>query len=127
MATHLKSPAKDACIAKAEIIENLASVGCTDHEIAIKLGVSEQSLKRHADGPLKKGRADLRISLRRQLVKLAMAGNLGASIWLSKQYLGMREPAKEMIVEDKRVPLFHPKELAQLKDDLRNDTDVTTT
>lgn len=127
MATHPKSPARDVVVAKAEIIENLASVGCTDSEIATKIGIAETSLKKHGCDPLKKGRADLRISLRRQLVKLAMAGNLGASIWLSKQYLGMREPAKEMIVEDKRVPLFHPKELAQLKDDLRNDTDVTTT
>lgn len=100
-------PAKDATLT-AEQIEQLAAVGCTDHEIALLAGVSEGTLKRSFDPQLKKGRANLRETLRTAQVRKALGVLVEKQtedgpvvyqtppdntmlIWLGKQYLGQAD------------------------------------
>lgn len=72
-------------------VEDLASCGCTDKEIAIRLGISESTLQRKARAELAKGRAKLRESLRAAQVRVALSGNIAMLIWLGKQYLGQTD------------------------------------
>jgi len=75
----------------ADQIEELAAIGCTDDEIARVAGVSEATLCRHFDAHLKKGRADLKIRLRRRQIQRAEEGSDTMLIWLGKVYLGQRD------------------------------------
>ena len=69
----------------------LASIGCTDLEIAEAAGVSRSTLQRTFGVQLKEGRASLRTRLRKAQVDSALAGNTTMLIWLGKQYLAQRD------------------------------------
>lgn len=75
---------------------SLAQVGCTDEEIASHLDCSPDTLTRRYADLLKKGRAQLRMSLRRAQVKKALAGDNTMLIWLGKILLGQKEPRTEI-------------------------------
>lgn len=82
-----------------EKIKNAAYVQCTIQEIACIFDVDSETLdaacrrefgetfstfhKKHSEG----GKS----SLRREMYKKAMAGSVPMMIWLSKQYMGMKE------------------------------------
>ena len=103
-------PQKTATLTN-EQIEQLAAVGCTDTEIALLAGVSENTLQRSFGALLKKGRSNLRSTLRTAQVRKAL-GVLAERetpdgtvvyqippdntmlIWLGKQYLGQRDKAE---------------------------------
>lgn len=81
-------------------VEALRAIQCTDEEMAAVFGCSVPTLERRKvkDPKFAKayfdGTAKGRVSLRRTLFKQAEAGGKGAvtaAIWLSKQYLGMRD------------------------------------
>jgi hypothetical protein len=72
-------------------ILSLAQVGCTTEEIAFHLECSKDTLERRYAALLKKGRAQLRMSLRRAQVKKALAGDNTMLIWLGKILLGQKE------------------------------------
>ena len=80
-----------------EKAEKMASIGCTDEEIGLLLGCSTDTIgRRKKDDPefaekLEKGRAHLRMSLRRKQYSLAMKGNPALLIWLGKNMLGQSE------------------------------------
>lgn len=74
-----------------EQVEYLASIGCTDEEIAHTAGVSRRTIQRRCGAALKKGRASFRIELRKAQINLALRGNASMLIWLGKQYLGQRD------------------------------------
>lgn len=69
----------------------MASIGCTDEDIAAVAGCSRSTVQRTFDAQLKEGRASLRTRLRKAQVDSAMAGNTTMLIWLGKQYLGQRD------------------------------------
>lgn len=85
----------------AKLVEQLASIQCTDLEIAAICGVSHDTLlRRKNDDPeflemLEQGRAKGRVSLRRMQWKAATTGNPTMLIWLGKQLLGQRDKAEE--------------------------------
>jgi hypothetical protein len=60
-------------------------------ECAQLLGVSTDTLTRHYIGKIKEARTDRNLRIRLKLFNLAMDGNVGALIWLSKQWCGMRD------------------------------------
>lgn len=68
-------------------------VGCTLNEIAHITGVSPDTLARRFADAIKKGRAQVAMSLRRKQIELALKGNGNATmlIWLGKQLLGQRD------------------------------------
>lgn len=81
-------PRKDVDI---KMLEGLAKIGCTDEEMATLLGVSSDTLVRRFADHIKRGRAEMKMSLRRLQIKLAEGGNATMAIWLGKQNLGQKD------------------------------------
>ena len=75
-----------------DMVEKLASIQCTQQEIASFLGCSVDTLQRDETfcGLYKKGQENGKMSLRRMQYKLAEK-NPTMAIWLGKQYLGQRD------------------------------------
>lgn len=69
-------------------VERMAALGCTVDEIAGVFRCSGRTLQRHFCHPLERGRAMMRIALRRKQFELAEAGDCTMLIWLGKQLLG---------------------------------------
>ena len=82
---------------KLPLVRKLASIQCTDEEIAAGLGCSQDTLARgrqrdqELDAAIIDGRANGRMSLRRAQYQKALDGNPTMLIWLGKQILGQRE------------------------------------
>jgi hypothetical protein len=77
-------------------IEKLAQIGATQHEMAHFLGVSTGLIEERLSRPefraaWDRGQANLKLSLRRQQVKLADTGNVTMLIWLGKQLLNQSD------------------------------------
>ena len=88
-------------IVDIEILKNLASIGCPDYEIASVLNVSARTLKRNYAEIInqykEKGKASLRKKMWDKAVK---KDNTNMQIWLSKNYLGMKDRTQtESVVE----------------------------
>lgn len=75
-------PQKDI---KEEDVIRLASHNGTADEIASTLGCTKELIYRRFSNALKDGRDKGSQSIKSKLYELAMQGNLGALIWLSKQ------------------------------------------
>jgi len=72
-------------------VEELASIGCTDREIATFFGVKEDTLRRNFADNLLKGREFQKTRLRRLMFKAAENLNPAILIFLSKNILGMTD------------------------------------
>ena len=87
-----KGAGRPKIIVDTEILKNLASIGCPDYEIASVLNVSARTLKRNyaeiIDQYKEKGKASLRKKMWDKAVK---KDNTMMQIWLSKNYLGMKD------------------------------------
>src|SRR3954470_6445888 len=80
-------------------LEKLASMQCTDEEIAAWFGVSTRTIERKRKDPafadtISRGKAKGKISLRRSQLKLVEQGNPALAIWLGKQYLGQTDEVR---------------------------------
>lgn len=71
----------------SEEVYKLAQLGCRIEEIADFLGCSRDTLERRFAAEIEKGRADLKMSLRRWQLEAASKGNVVMQIWLGKQLL----------------------------------------
>ena len=69
------------------LVDGMASVGCTTEEIGMILGCSAHTLKRRFAPVMKKGRAKLKMSIRRGQVKLANEGHPSMLMFLGKVLL----------------------------------------
>ena len=78
-------------IVNPDEIYNLAAIGCTDSDIARWFDIQESTLKYNFSEILAKGREDVKISLRRAQLQLALSGNATMLIWLGKNLLGQQE------------------------------------
>ena len=76
-----------------ETVEKLASIMCTQEEIASYLDMSTRTLQRDAEfcRIYKRGLDKGRMSIRRQQYKLLESGNATMGVWLGKQYLGQKD------------------------------------
>lgn len=72
-------------------VTKLAQLGCKNEEMADFLGCSVDTLDRRFAEEIRKGRADLKLSLRRLQIQSAQKGNVVMMIWLGKQMLGQVE------------------------------------
>ena len=77
-------------------LEKLCAMQCTDQEIASILGVSTRTIERRRQvqsfrEAMERGKAKGRVSVRRNLFRLATSGNLGANIFLAKNLLGYKD------------------------------------
>jgi hypothetical protein len=80
---------------KLDVVETLASMGCTLEEIGAVIGLSKRQIIRREKSAdfqeaMDRGRAKGRATLRRLQWTSANAGNVTAQIWLGKQFLGQR-------------------------------------
>lgn len=82
-------------------VEKLASLGCTNIEIADHFGCSHDTITRRFAYELTKGKSELRRSLRQVQLDSALKGNVVMMIWLGKQYLGQVEKTQ---IELSKVP-----------------------
>lgn len=73
------------------LLEKLASIQCTNEELANMVGVSIDTLLRRYATLIKRARDNGRKSLRRMQWEAAQKGNVTMLIWLGKQYLGQKD------------------------------------
>jgi len=83
-------------------VEHLASLGCTDREIAQYFEVSESTLRYQLSSYLAKGRHQLRTTLRQAQLRVALEGNPTLLIWLGKNILSQNDNGT---TSDDRQPL----------------------
>lgn len=75
-----------------KLMERLASIQCTNEEIAFALGTTVRTLARRGFVQIiDKARSSGRSSLRREQFRVALKGNPTMLIWLGKQYLEQRD------------------------------------
>lgn len=84
-------------------VYNLASIGTTDREIAHWFDINEDTLRYNFADIIAKGREDLKHSLRRAQIKVALSGNPTMLIWLGKQILNQQESPSNTD-DDKTLP-----------------------
>ena len=116
MTKNRKGAGRPKIIVDIEILKNLASIGCPDYEIASVLNVSARTLKRNyaeiIDQYKEKGKASLRKKMWDKAVK---KDNTNMQIWLSKNYLGMKDRTQtETITEP--LPLIIEAKAEEVKD-----------
>ena len=116
MTKNRKGAGRPKIIVDIEILKNLASIGCPDYEIASVLNVSARTLKRNyaeiIDQFREKGKASLRKKMWDKAVK---KDNTNMQIWLSKNYLGMKDRTQtETITEP--LPLIIEAKAEDVKD-----------
>lgn len=106
------------------LIRDLASVFCTQEEIASIMGVSYRTLQRDEEfcRLYEIGRNDAKNSLRRAQFNSALKGNATLLVWLGKQYLGQKDiitVGNNDEIEDDPLTKAIKKSMAknQLKDD----------
>jgi hypothetical protein len=111
-------------------LEKLCGMQCTDEEIAAFFGVSTRTVERRRrverfHEVMERARAKGRVSVRRNLFRLASNGNVAAAIFLAKNLLGYWDvvanehsgPDGRPISSDSRPDLSHltDEELEQLQ------------
>lgn len=74
-----------------EQVIKLAQIGCKNKEIAEFFGCSEETICGRFSNEIRKGKANLKISLRRTQLQVALSGNVAMLIWLGKQLLEQNE------------------------------------
>jgi hypothetical protein len=88
-------------------VEQLASFGCTNTEIAQFFGVDESTIRKGFPENLTKGRASGKIKLRQLQMRAAEGGNVSMLIWLGKQVLGQQERSEIELIKPIEEVDFH--------------------
>jgi hypothetical protein len=101
-------------------VEDLAAIGCNNKEISAWFGIDDSTLSYNFKQELEKGRANLKQSLRRAQLKLALTGNAVMLIWLGKNILGQTDSPQTTAAE---VLPFTDDELDEIKEDLKEELD----
>lgn len=96
-----------------ELVLDLASIFCTQDEIANIIGVSKRTLLRDDTfvTTYQKGIDNAKSSLRRTQFNLAKKGNATMAIWLGKQYLQQKEPKQEFDIDTNKEVVEQIKQL----------------
>jgi hypothetical protein len=84
-------PRKTPTNEQATQAEQLAAIGVSDADIASVMGVSEATLKNYLADRLKTGRAKGRTKIGKAMFDAALAGNVSAQVWWSKNQMGWRD------------------------------------
>ena len=111
---------RNATVVPPDEVEHLASLGCTDAEIARYHGVKEDTLRRHFEEYLTRGRHQLRTTLRQAQLRVALEGNPTMLIWLGKNLLQQNEMGQG---NDEKRPL--PWSDSLVDDDIDDDDNHT--
>tara|TARA_R100001369_G_scaffold16694_1_gene31736 strand:- start:2358 stop:2732 length:375 start_codon:yes stop_codon:yes gene_type:complete len=83
-----------------KVIANLSQIGCTQEEIGSVVGISARTLQRRFSDLVEDNKNIGKASLRKRMWSSALKGNPNMMIWLSKNYLGMKDrTVQETVVE----------------------------
>ena len=74
-----------------KVIANLSQIGCTQEEIGSVVGISARTLQRRFSDLVEENKNIGKASLRKRMWKAALNGNPNMMVWLSKNYLGMKD------------------------------------
>ena len=74
-----------------DVIANLSQIGCTQEEIGAVVGISARTLQRRFADLIEDNKNIGKASLRKRMWSSALKGNPNMMIWLSKNYLGMKD------------------------------------
>jgi hypothetical protein len=115
---------RNQVVVPPEEVEDLAAIGCTDRDIANWFGINEDTLRYNFTDYLVKGRENLKISLRRAMLKNACVNlNAAVQIFLAKNMLGMSDNG--MTTDSSKVLPFSDDEddkpTDEQLDDMRNE------
>ena len=80
-------------------VEQLASFGCTNVEIASFFGCSENTIRRSYGDFITKGREKGKIRLRQMQWRACEKGNVSMLIWLGKQILGQQDKSEIELIK----------------------------
>jgi len=111
---------RDNKIVPPQEVEDLAAIGCNNKEIADWFGVDDSTLSYNFKYELEKGRSNLKQSLRRAQLKVALGGNAVMLIWLGKNILGQTDSPQ---TTQQEVLPFTDDELDEIKDNLEEELD----
>jgi len=78
---------RNKVIVPPDEVEHLASVGCSDTDIARYFGITDSVLRYQLSEYLIKGRHRLKLSLRQAQLRVALEGNPTMLIWMGKNCL----------------------------------------
>lgn len=109
---------RDSKIVPPQEVEDLAAIGCNNKEISDWFGIDDSTLSYNFKQELEKGRANLKQSLRRAQLKLALTGNAVMLIWLGKNILGQTDSPQTTHQE---VLPFTDDELDDIKENLEEE------
>ncbi|MGA8163871.1 MAG: hypothetical protein WB791_02465 [Waddliaceae bacterium] len=90
-----------------QMVEKMASIGCTGDEISAVLGCCRDTLYRRFSDTLKKGQDTAKASLRRMQWKSATMGNVTMQIWLGKNLLGQSNKHEICETEQQIIQVVH--------------------
>ena len=93
---------RDKKVIPPQEVYKLAAIGCKNQEIADWFGIDENTMTYNFSEQLTKGRENLKQSLRRAQLSLALSGNAVMLIWLGKNILGQSD---NPINSDANAPL----------------------
>lgn len=108
-----------------KLVERLAAIQCTMEEIAKTVGCSVDTLENRFSDTIKAAKQGGKSSLRRRMWRSAQAGSVPMQIWLSKQYLGMREPDQYLMPEEPNKVIQHVSQPITKEEAKRLLTDVS--
>jgi hypothetical protein len=111
---------RNGIVVPPQEVEDLAAIGCNNKEIATWFGVDDATLGYNFKHELEKGRANLKQSLRRAQLKLALTGNAVMLIWLGKNILGQTDSPQ---TTQQEVLPFTDDEMDEIKDNLTQELD----
>jgi hypothetical protein len=96
---------RNQVVVPPEEVEDLAAIGCTNTDIANWFGIDDSTLTYNFKQELTKGRENLKISLRRAMLKNACVNlNAAVQIFLAKNMLGMSDNG--MVTDNSKVLPF---------------------
>src|SRR5688500_9760964 len=81
-------------------VEKLAGLNCSNQEIADFLGVGVRTIETRFCAAIKKGRSNVKTSLKRKQYDVALGGNTTMLIWLGKQYLGQSDKMETTVKQE---------------------------
>ncbi|MEI8328653.1 MAG: hypothetical protein WCG14_01445 [Chlamydiia bacterium] len=90
-----------------EMVEKLASIGCTGDEIATVLDCCRDTLYARFSDSLKKGQNQAKIALRRMQWQAASSGNVTMQIWLGKNMLGQSNSQDSQMDVTQNISIVH--------------------
>ena len=99
-----------------EILKNLASIGCPDYEIASVLNISAKTLKRNYADIVEQFKEKCKASLRKNMWdKAVKKDNTHMQIWLSKNYLNMKDRTQTESINEP-LPLIIDAKAEEIED-----------